>query len=58
MSLARTCVIRWALIFLSLLLVVFGWLFEPRGGWALLLFAGLVVTGIPAAMLSLIGRRQ
>ena len=48
----RLELVRWTLAVLSFAAVVGMWR-EPSGGWALLLFFAFLVTGIPAAMLSL-----
>ena len=44
---------RWALIALTIGLVLVNWVFEPKGDAALLWFFLIALTMIPAAMLSL-----
>ena len=53
MSRCQLELIRWSLALTAFAAIVGGWVFEPKGGWALLLFFFVVLTGIPAAMLSL-----
>ena len=45
--------VRWLLIVLSFAAIAASWVLEPKGGWAVLLFFLVIITGVPAAMLSL-----
>ena len=55
MTLSRTRlqVIRWTCAAISFAIFILVWSWNPRGGWAVLCLFGLIVTGAPAAIISL-----
>ena len=49
----RLEIIRWTLGLLSMAIIVCSWVWEIRGGWAVLWMGLFILTGFPAAMLTL-----